>query len=81
MVKIALFTIRTSYSCEQSASGDKYAIVIPNIYFINSNNEVFESDKIKNIYTEKNGIWNDTDIWKQCIDDTILKIKNDNLHL
>lgn len=52
-----------------------------NIYFINSNNEVFESDKIKNIYTEKNGIWNDTDIWKQCIDDTILKIKNDNLHL
>jgi hypothetical protein len=34
LFKIALFTIRKSYSCEQLPSDDKYTIVIPNNYFI-----------------------------------------------
>jgi len=45
-----------------------------NIYFINSSNEEFENDKIKNIYTEKNSIWNDVNIWKAGIDDIIKRI-------
>ena len=45
-----------------------------NIYFINSSNEVFENDKIKNIYTEKNNVWNEASIWKQGMDDIISKI-------
>jgi len=44
---------------------------IKNIYFINSCSEVFENANIKNIYTEKNNVWNDVNIWKECIDDTI----------
>ena len=47
---------------------------LTNIYFINSSSELFENDKIKNIYTEKNNIWNDTTIWKAGIDDMINKI-------
>jgi len=46
-----------------------------NIYFINSTSEVFENNNIKNINTEKNGIWNDTNIWKQAIDKIIIKIE------
>ena len=46
------------------------------IYFINSSNEVFENDKIKNIYTEKNNNWNDVNIWKSGIDDIIKKINS-----
>lgn len=45
-----------------------------NIYFVNSSNEVFENDKIKNIYTEKNNEWNDINIWKHAINDIIKKI-------
>jgi len=45
-----------------------------NIYFINSSNEIFENDKIKNIYTEKNNVWNEASIWKQGMDDIISKI-------
>jgi len=45
-----------------------------NIYFVNSSNELFENDYIKNIYTEKNNQWNDLNIWKEGIDDTIKKI-------
>ena len=44
-----------------------------NVYFINSTQEVFENDKIVNIYTEKNGEWNDLTIWKPCMDAVILK--------
>ena len=44
-----------------------------NLYFINSTQEVFENDKIVNIYTEKNGEWNDPTVWKSCIDAVILK--------
>jgi hypothetical protein len=51
---------------------------ISNIYFINSSNETFENDKIKNIHTEKNNIWNDINIWKQGIDDMIKKIEGLN---
>lgn len=46
-----------------------------NIYFVNSSNEIFENDKIKNIYTEKNNTWNETSMWKQGIDDIMTKIK------
>jgi hypothetical protein len=44
-----------------------------NLYFINSTQEVFENDKIVNIYTEKNGEWNELIIWKSCLDAVILK--------
>jgi hypothetical protein len=47
-----------------------------NVYFINSTYENFENDKIKNIYTEINGIWNDTNIWNQYINEIIIKIKS-----
>ena len=46
-----------------------------NIYFVNSCNEVFENDYIKNIYTEKDNKWNDINIWKEGIDDIVKKIK------
>ncbi len=46
-----------------------------NIYFINSCNELFENEYIKNIYTEKDNKWNDINIWKEGIDDVIKKIK------
>ena len=45
-----------------------------NVYFINSSNEIFETDKIKNINTEQNNVWNDVNIWKQCVDNIILRI-------
>jgi len=35
-----------------------------NLYFVNSTREGFENDKIKNIYTEQNNVWNDTNMWK-----------------
>ena len=47
---------------------------VKNIYFINSSNELFENDNIKNVYTEKNNVWNDVNIWKVGIDDIIKKI-------
>lgn len=37
------------------------------IYFINSSDEPFESNTIKNIHTEKNNIWNDVNVWKEGI--------------
>ena len=46
-----------------------------NIYFVNSCNEVFENDYIKNIYTEKDNKWNDINIWKEGIDDIVKKVK------
>ena len=46
-----------------------------NIYFVNSCIEPFENDYIKNIYTEKEDIWNDINIWKEGISDVIKKIK------
>ena len=49
---------------------------VTNIYFINSSNELFENDNIKNIYTEKNNQWNDSNIWKKGIDDIIEKINS-----
>jgi hypothetical protein len=48
---------------------------INNIYFLNSSNQVFENDNIKNIDTEKNNIWNDVNVWKEGMDDIIKKIK------
>lgn len=39
-----------------------------NIYFVNSSTEEFENDKIKNIHTEANDVWNDATMWKQGID-------------
>jgi hypothetical protein len=49
---------------------------LKNIYFINSSNEIFENDNIKNIYTEKNNVWNDVNIWKEGMDDIIQKINS-----
>ena len=49
---------------------------ITNIYFCNSSNEIFENDYIKNIYTEKNKIWNDISIWEEGINGIIKKITN-----
>ena len=51
---------------------------ITNIYFINSSNEIFENDNIKNIYTEKNNIWNDVNVWKEGIYCIIKKINSKN---
>ena len=39
-----------------------------NVYFINSHPDSFETDKILCICTEKNGNWNDSEIWKQGIE-------------
>ena len=47
-----------------------------NVYFINSTKEIFETDKIKNIHTEKNNVWNDINIWKPCVDNIILHIQS-----
>lgn len=47
---------------------------VDNVYIINSSAETFVSDKIKNIHTEKNGIWNDSSIWKKQIDELVSKI-------
>jgi hypothetical protein len=44
------------------------------VYFVNSSRRSFENDKILNIYTEKNNIWNDENVWKQGIADIIKKI-------
>lgn len=44
-----------------------------NIYFVNSTIENFENNKIINIYTEQNGEWNDTTIWKIGIDKIVEK--------
>jgi hypothetical protein len=49
-----------------------------NIYFINSSNEIFENDNIKNIYTEKNNVWNDVNAWKEGIYCIIKKINSKN---
>lgn len=35
--------------------------------------------KIININTEKNNIWNESSIWKECIDKIILKINKNQL--
>jgi len=43
-----------------------------NVIFINSTDEILDDTPfIKNCYTEKNGIWNETAIWKQKIDEVI----------
>jgi hypothetical protein len=41
-----------------------------NVYFVNSTNESNHPDypHIYNCYTEANGTWNDTEIWKLGID-------------
>lgn len=47
-----------------------------NVYFVNSSYEIFENDKIINIHTEKNNIWNETEIWNQGINNILVKINN-----
>lgn len=42
-----------------------------NIFIINSSSQIFERYDIFNINTEKNGIWNESDIWKNKIDEII----------
>ena len=41
---------------------------LTDIYFLNSSNEVFENEHIKNINTEKNKLWNDITLWKEGMD-------------
>lgn len=50
-----------------------------NIYFVNSSNELFENNNIKNIYTEKNNVWNDAIIWQEGVDAIIKKINSKNI--
>lgn len=38
------------------------------VFFVNSSKEIFENDKIINVDTEKNNVWNEAAIWKQGID-------------
>jgi hypothetical protein len=45
-----------------------------NIYFINSHSQKYESPNSINIYTEKNGIWNETAIWQQGLDRMLVKM-------
>lgn len=49
---------------------------VKNIYFVNSSEEIFENDNIINIYTEKNNVWNDVNIWQEGIDNMIKKINS-----
>lgn len=39
-----------------------------NIWFVNSSKESYFRNNVININTEKNGRWNDTDIWKPIVD-------------
>lgn len=50
-----------------------------NVYFVNSTCEKFENDKMKNIYTEQNNVWNDSNIWKIGIDYIVEKINSNNI--
>ena len=47
---------------------------LTNVFFVNSCEEVFENDRILNIFTEKNGEWNDSEIWREGVDSAISKI-------
>lgn len=49
---------------------------VRNIYFVNSSNELFENDTIKNVYTEKNNECNDVNIWREGVDIIIKKINS-----
>ena len=42
-----------------------------NVIFINSSIQPFETDNIKNVYTEINDIWNEYALWKEAIDNVI----------
>jgi hypothetical protein len=44
------------------------------IYFLNSDKQIFLTDKIITVYTEKNNIWNETQIWKEGLNNIISKI-------
>ena len=50
-----------------------------NVYFVNSSCEKFENDKMKNIYTEQNNVWNDSNIWKIGIDYFVEKFNSNNI--
>lgn len=39
-----------------------------NVYFINSDKTSYENDRIININTEKNDIWNESNVWKEGIE-------------
>jgi hypothetical protein len=44
------------------------------IYFVNSSQETYRDDKIINVFTEKNNIWNEASLWKEAIDTMISNI-------
>jgi len=39
-----------------------------NIFFVNSSPEVFSNSRITNVWTEKNNVWNDIELWKKSLD-------------
>jgi len=39
-----------------------------NVYFVNSSLEAFENDKIINVFTEKNNVWNEASLWESAIE-------------
>lgn len=45
-----------------------------NIYFVNSSAAIFSNTRIMNVWTEKNQVWNDSDLWKTAIDNMIESI-------
>ena len=46
-----------------------------NVYFVNSCAQSYETDKIKNVFTERNQQWNEAALWKEGIDAIIKKIE------
>ena len=52
-----------------------------NIYFVNSSNEPVETDKIINVFTEKNNIWNEIAIWESGIEHMKSKISKETISL
>ena len=42
-----------------------------NVYIVNSCSSPYETKLMINVYTEKNGIWNECALWKQAIDKII----------
>lgn len=38
------------------------------LYFVNSCSQSFQTEKIINVYTEQNGVWNETSLWRTALD-------------
>ena len=49
-----------------------------NIYFVNSNKQPISHKNIINVFTEKNGIWNESAIWNNAIEEMKTRIFIEN---